>query len=120
MVIYTTRPAALAKDYNITFSLFNCRPDNSFNYYIKRGRAIFFIKIIFLFIICIYSYYLFLKIYYSGIPSLFPCQCYFYYNFKYIIMPFKSIKYAQYVELNKKCINISWELLDKICEDTAF
>ena len=64
-----------------------------------------------------YSYHLFFKIYYSGAPSLFPCQYCSYRSSKYIIIPFKFIKYTHCMELNKKCINVSWELLDKVHKD---
>ena len=72
---------------------------------------------VFLFSTYIYSYCPSLKIYYNNIPSLFPCQYYFYHNFKYIIIPSKFIKCAHCVEFNKKYINIFWELLDKICKN---
>ena len=35
-------------------------------------------------------------------------------------MPSKSVKYASYIELNKKCINISWDSLDRVHDDTFF
>ena len=107
-------PIISTKNYNITLSLPNCCLDNFSDYYIKRGCAFFFIEMVFLSTICTHSHRLSLKIYYNGIPFLFFCQRCSRYNFKHIIIFFKFVKYAHYIKLNKKCINISWELLDKV------
>ena len=74
---------------------------------------------VFLFLIYIYSHCLSFEIYYNNILSLFPYQYCFCYNFKYIIISFKSVKCAHCVEFNKKYINIFWELLDKVYKDIA-